>query len=146
VHAIGVFAIAGEPRLLLVNRGWVAWNHAPGTIPALPPLPSGEVQLTGLYAPFPGSGLHVGGNALASQNTWPKLTLRIDADEIAGDLHKPLLPRMLLLDPEPGVFVREWIPNVMPPVRHRAYALQWFTFACAALIVFVVVHWRKEGA
>jgi len=31
---------------------------------------------------------------------------------------------------------------VMPPVRHRAYALQWFTFALAALVVFVAVHWR----
>src|SRR6478672_3030179 len=38
VHAIAVFAAEGEARLLLVDRGWTAWNHAPGTTPALPPL------------------------------------------------------------------------------------------------------------
>lgn len=145
VNAIAVFALAGEERLLLVDRGWVAWNHAPGTTPALPALPDGDVELTGIYAPFPGSGLRVGGNALATQNVWPKLTLRIDAAEIADDLHKPLLPRMLLLDADANSgFVREWTPNVMPPLRHRAYALQWFTFALVALVVFAVVHWRRQ--
>ena len=90
-------------------------------------------------------GLRVGGNALATQSAWPKLTLRIDAAEIADDLRQPLLPRMLLLDADANSsFVREWTPNVMPPLRHRAYALQWFTFALVALVVFVAVHWRKQ--
>jgi cytochrome oxidase assembly protein ShyY1 len=144
VHAIAVFAVAGDERPLLVDLGWVAWNHAPGTTPPLPPLTSGEVELTGLYAPFPGSGLRVGGNALTAQRTWPKLTLRVDPAEIAADLGKPLLPRMLLLDAEGGAFVRDWTPNIMPPMRHRAYALQWFTFAIVAIVIFVVVHWRKR--
>jgi surfeit locus 1 family protein len=145
VHAIAVFAAAGEDRLLLVDRGWIAWNHAPGTTPMLPPLADGETTLAGIYAPLPASGLRVGGNALTAQNTWPKLTLRVDAAEIAADLGKSLLPRILLLDAKADSgFVREWTPNVMPPLRHRAYALQWFTFALVALVVFVVVHWRKQ--
>lgn len=144
VHAIAVFAVAGESRLLLVDRGWIAWNHAPGTTPALPALPGGELVLTGIYAPMPGGGLRIGGNALTGQNAWPKLTLRIDADEIAADLGTSLMPRMLLLDADAGSgFVREWTPNVMPPLRHRAYALQWFTFALAAIVIFVAVHLRK---
>jgi cytochrome oxidase assembly protein ShyY1 len=144
VHVIAVFAVADEERLLLVDRGWVAWSHAPGTTLALSPLSSGEVELSGIYAPFPGNGLRIGGNALTAQSAWPKLTLRLDAEEIAADLRKPLLPRMLLLDAEANSgFVREWTPNVMPPMRHRAYALQWFTFAAAALVIFVILHWRK---
>src|SRR5579859_3105959 len=31
VHAIGVFQPDGERAALLVDRGWIAWNHAPGT-------------------------------------------------------------------------------------------------------------------
>jgi len=143
VHQIAVFELSGEDRLLLVDRGWLAWNHAPATTPALPPLPAGEVELTGIYAPFPSSGLRVGGDALKTQSTWPKLTLRIDPAEISADLGKPLLSRLLLLDADASSgFVREWTPNVMPPVRHRGYAFQWFTFALAALVVFVAVHWR----
>lgn len=144
VHAIGVFAVDGEERLLLVDRGWIAWDHAPGTQPALPPLPNAALELTGIYAPFPGSGLRVGGNALERQSSWPKLTLTLDADAIAADLGKPLLPRLLLLDPAPDSgFVRAWTPNVIPPERHLAYAVQWFAFALAALAAFIVIHWRK---
>ena len=144
VHAIAVFAGNGEPHLLLVDRGWIAWNHAPDTTPALPPLPGGEVALTGIYAPFPGGGLRVGGNALPAQTTWPKLTLYLDPAPIAADLSRPLWPRMLLLDPAPDSgFVREWTPNVMPPARHRAYAFQWFALAVAALVIFVALHWRR---
>jgi surfeit locus 1 family protein len=32
---------------------------------------------------------------------------------------------------------------VMLPMRHRAYAFQWFTFAVVALVIFVGQHWRK---
>ncbi|HZP66799.1 MAG TPA: SURF1 family protein [Rudaea sp.] len=144
VRAIGVFAAEREDRLLLVDRGWLPWNHAPGTRPAVPPLPEGEQSLSGIYAPFPGGGLAVGGDALKTQAAWPKLTLRLDAAAVAADLGKPVLPRILLLDPTPDSgFVREWTPNVMPPARHRAYAFQWFTFAVAALAIFVAIHWRK---
>jgi len=145
VHAIGVFEAYGEHEALLVDRGWVAWNHAPGTTPAVPPLPDGATQLAGIYAPYPSSGLRVGGNALERQTSWPKLTLFLDRDAIGADLGRPVLPRILLLDPAPTTgFVREWSPNVMPPERHIAYAVQWFALAAAVLAVFVVVHWRKD--
>ena len=144
VHAIGVFAGAGQDQLLLVDRGWVAWMHAAGTLPELPPLPVGDTALTGIYAPFPGGGIRVGGNALAAQTAWPKLTLYLDQVPLAADLDKPVLPRMLLLDPAPDSgFVRAWTPNVMPPERHRAYAVQWFAFGLVALAIFIGQHWRK---
>jgi cytochrome oxidase assembly protein ShyY1 len=144
VHEIGVFAPDGATDLLLVDRGWVEWNHAPGTTPAAPELPTGEVSLTGLYAPFPGGGLRIGGNALPAQKVWPKLTLYLDAGPIAADLRRPLLPRMLLLDAAPASgFVREWKPDVMPPERHQGYAVQWFAFAVVALAIFVGRHWIK---
>jgi cytochrome oxidase assembly protein ShyY1 len=144
VHAIAVFAPQGDPRRLLVDRGWLPWSHAPGTQPAVPPLPSGEVTLSGMYAPPPGGGLRIGGDALPQQTAWPKLTLRLDLGEVANDLGQSLHPRLLLQDPDPSSgFVREWKPEVMPPERHRGYALQWFTFALAALVIFVLLHWRK---
>lgn len=142
VHAIGVFAIDGQRDLLLVDRGWAAWDHAPGTAPAVPALPAGEIALSGLYAPFPGGGLRLGGNALPGQATWPKLTLFLDAKAIGADLGHAVQPRMLLLDPEPGsAFVRSWKPQVFPPERHIGYALTWFGFAVVAIAILVVTHW-----
>nr|MDQ2972370.1 SURF1 family protein [Pseudomonadota bacterium] len=50
-------------------------------------------------------------------------------------------PRVLLLDADPATpYVRQWTPDTMPPARHRAYALQWFTFALVALVMFFVLH------
>lgn len=144
VHAIGVFAIDGQADLLLVDRGWVGWDHRPGTTPTAPALPAGGIALTGLYAPFPGGGLRLGGNALPGQAQWPKLTLYLDAGAIAADLGTAVLPRMLLLDPDPASgFVRSWKPQVFPPERHIGYAFTWFCFAAVAIAILVVTHWIK---
>ena len=144
--AIAVFEPAGGSGRLLVNRGW--FEARPGMTPApLPPLPDGETVLTGIYAPPPGGGLRVGGNALAQQTTWPKLTLFLDLDAIRADLGGAAVrPRLLLLDPDAASgLVRAWTPAVMPPAKHRGYAFQWFSFALAAIVIFVVLHWRKEN-
>lgn len=142
--AIAVFAPADGAGRLLVNRGW--FEARPGMTPApLPSLPDGETTLTGIYAPPPGGGLRVGGNALAQQSTWPKLTLFLDLDAIKADLGGAAVrPRLLLLDADPASgLVRAWTPAVMPPVKHRGYAFQWFSFAFAAIVIFIVLHWRK---
>ena len=144
VEAFAVFAVDGGAAQLLVDRGWIAWSHAPRSQPLLPALAQGEIDLSGIYAPFPGSGLRLGGNALAQQTAWPKLTLAVEHDEIAADLQRPLLPRVLLLDADPASgFERAWTPALMPPARHQAYAFQWFAFAVAALVIFVLRHWKK---
>ncbi|HEY7873421.1 MAG TPA: SURF1 family protein [Rudaea sp.] len=144
VHAIGVFAIDGQPDLLLVDRGWVAWDHMPNTTPVAPAPPPGEIALTGLYAPFPAGGLRVGGDALPGQVQWPKLTLFLDAKAIAADLGVAVQPRILLLDAEPGdAFARIWKPQVFPPERHIGYAFTWFCFVVVAIAIFIVTHWIK---
>jgi surfeit locus 1 family protein len=134
----------GPAPVLLVNRGWIAWSRQRGTQPILPSLPNGEVVLSGVYAPFPGSGIRVGGNALQTQTVSPKLTLAIDPQEIAADLKQALLPRVLLLDADASSgFMRRWTPSLMSPQRHQAYAFQWFAFVLAAVVIFVLLHFRK---
>lgn len=143
-RAIAVFAPQGSQRRLLVDLGWVAAPVGQPP-PAWPDLPLTEVELHGIYAPAPGGGLRMGGDALPRQSTWPKLTLFVDGAAIAQDLGDPIAPRLLLLDADPASgFVRQWTPAVMPPEKHRGYALQWFSFAVAAVVIFVVLHWRKN--
>ncbi len=133
----------GGPTIL-VDRGFLV-QPDPYIKPAIPALPSEVATLTGLYAPPPGFGLRLGGDTLPGQATWPKTTIRIDRDEIARDSSRTLDTRVLLLDADPGVgFERHWTPEVMVPDKHRAYALQWFSFALAALVIFVVLHRRRE--
>ena len=134
----------GGPSLL-VDRGFLIQTDLANK-PTIPPLSSEVATLTGLYAPPPGIGVRLGGNTLPGQATWPKTTIRIDRDELARDSGRTLDARVILLDADPDSgFERHWKPEVMVPDKHRAYALQWFSFAIAALIIFVVVHRRRQS-
>jgi cytochrome oxidase assembly protein ShyY1 len=136
----------GSLRTLLVNLGFLARMGPDSTsLPDLPPIPDHAVRLTGIYAPPPLPGLKLGGNPLPREKTWPKLVTWIDTRQIAADLDRPVYPHVLLLDPDPhSAYIRSWTANVMPPARHRAYALQWFTFALAAIVMFFVLHRVKR--
>lgn len=141
IEAFVPFRPDNRDEALLVNLGFLPRQGVDQSLPQLPPIPDREITLTGIYAPPPRAGLKLGGNPLPRQRTWPKLTTWIDPHDVGVDLHRPIYPRVLLLDAEPAsVYVREWAPDTMPPARHRAYALQWFTFALVALVMFFVLH------
>lgn len=135
---------ADDASVLLVALGFLA---APaGQRPAIPDLPPGPVDLSGLYAPAPTHVVRMGGNPLPQQEHWPKETTYIDLTEISVDIGRPLDQRILLLDPQPGSgFVRDWQPAVLPVERHHGYAFTWFSFALLSLVIFVLRHWRKEA-
>ncbi len=144
VMVFDVFEPSDGSGPLLANQGFLA-RDARGERPAIPAPPEGAQTLLALYAPAPSSGLRMGGNALPSQAAWPKTSIYIDVDDIAADLGRHLDTRVLLLTPTTGsAFVREWRPDVFPPERHFAYAFTWFTFAGVAIVMFVILHWRKE--
>ncbi len=146
VEVFAPFVVRDEPRLLLVDLGFLS-DDGSGQLLQTPPLPSGMVDLRGLYVPPPPVGFEMGGNALARQTQWPKKSIYIDLTQVAGDLGRPLYPRVLALDPEPAsIYVRTHTLDfsAMPPARHRAYAFQWFTFALAALVILLVVNRKKR--
>lgn len=143
VEVYAPFAVHDRSRLLLVDLGFLplARNNA---LPTLPPLKPGTITLHGLYAPAPKPGLKLGGNQLPNQHAWPKTSIFISLPDIGADLGRPMFPRVLLTDPDPAVaYVRQWVPDTMPPSRHRAYALQWFTFAAASIAIFIVLNRKR---
>jgi cytochrome oxidase assembly protein ShyY1 len=146
VEAYAPFRLRGHERLLLVDLGFLPGNgddHRPD----LPPLPAGEVELHGIYLPPPGAGFEMGGDALGRQQRWPKTTIYLDLGQLAADLERPLYPRVLALDADPAsIYVREhhFDFSSMPPARHRAYAFQWFSFAVAIVVIFLVLHRKRR--
>lgn len=139
VHVYAPFAVHDRDTLLLADLGFLPREGA--ALPHLPPLPTDDTSISGLYVPPHGIGMRMGGDALTGQHAWPKLSIYIDPREIGDDLGRPLYPRVLLLDVDAHTtYVRDWTPGFMPPARHRAYAFQWFTFALVAVIMFVVLH------
>ncbi|HEX7341875.1 MAG TPA: SURF1 family protein [Rhodanobacteraceae bacterium] len=143
VQVYAPFVVDGADRVLLVDLGFLPRTRT-DALPDLPPVKAGELDLEGLYAKPPRAGLKLGGNRLPKEQHWPKLVIYISLGQIGVDLEQRMFPRVLLLDPDPDVaYVRQWVPDTMPPARHRAYAFQWFTFAAAAIAIFVILNRRK---
>ena len=71
-------------------------------------------------------------------------------DEIAGLLHEREWTRaanVLLLDPgEPDGYLRQWQAPGFPPMRHLAYAVQWFGLALTLAVIYVVTNVRRVPA
>jgi surfeit locus 1 family protein len=146
VEVFAPFQPHGQTRLLMIDLGFLPGNGTDKS-PQLPPLPTGEQTLQGLYEPPPGTGFEMGGNALAQQTRWPKTSIYLELDQVAADLRVTLYPRVLALDADPAsIYVRVHTLDLssMPPARHRAYAFQWFTFALAAVVIFLVLHRKKR--
>jgi len=90
-------------------------------------------------------GLASGRAAPASAGPWPKVTSYPDMPQLATALGRPLAARILLLDPTaPFGYVRAWQPPGLPPLRHFSYAIQWWSFALATLILWAVLSRRPQ--
>lgn len=140
VRAYVPFQLASEQRLVLVDRGWLA---RPDRTQALPRavVPEGEIALKGVLLDPPGAGIMLGA---ARESTWPLLLTRIDIAELQSRLCQPLLEFVLEdLDTPRTESIRA---GMLPPERHRGYAVQWFGLSLTILIIYAVLAlraWRR---
>lgn len=142
-------ATGGE---LLVDLGWlpVAGDRVLPAPEVLREVAAGQpLEVRGLLAPPPSSGLAMGAPMARRENAW--LLARIDVgaiDRAIGARALPIAPRVLRLDPAlPIGHARDLdvLPNTLPPERHLGYAVQWFALALAVLATAVVLTLRKPG-
>jgi len=123
---------------IYVQRGWIPWRdrRTPPQVPA----PVGQA-LSGLLAPPPAAGLKLGADVV---DGWPRVVTQVDLAAVEPALGTRLLDSVLLPAGEEPGFVREFRPQTLSPDKHRGYAVQWFSFAVAAIVLFLVLH--REGA
>ena len=76
---------------------------------------------------------------------WPQVVLSIVIAALEALLVYALLPLVLQLDAgDAHGFVREWKPVYgIPPAKHRAYAMQWFTLALVLAMIYLGVNTRR---
>jgi surfeit locus 1 family protein len=135
-----------EPAVLLVDRGWVPFVGTRARLPDVSLCAAPPAELTGRLASLPSPGLALGRAAPAAAAPWPKVTSYPDTDQLARALGVPLAARILLLDPQqPCGYVRDWEPRGLPPLRHLAYAIQWWTFAALALVLWILLSHRAPN-
>ncbi len=138
------FALA-QGGWLLVNRGWVPVGASRRVIPAV--RVSGSLRrVRGRADHLPSPGIHLGQPAELGP-PFPVVANFPTLIQIAQLLHETSWTRaadLVLLDADqPDGYVRQWQAPGMPPIRHVAYAVQWFGLALALCAIYLVTNFRR---
>ncbi|MGY3858139.1 SURF1 family protein [Aeromonas intestinalis] len=124
--------------LLLVNLGWIAAPASRDQLPApvIPPL----LELDGLLRTRPG-GLLLGQNI--EGGPYPNRIQSVRAVSLSEETGLPLADAVFYQKHSP--FRYHYQHNVMPPEKHRAYALQWLGLAVVMLVGGLVLTRRVSS-
>jgi surfeit locus 1 family protein len=131
---------------VLVNRGWVPLGSSRAERPLIPV--AGDTRfIRGRADNMPSPGIQMGTKA-ALGPPYPVVAAFPSRGEIAqllGETSWTGATDLVLLDPgERDGYVRNWSAPGFPPIRHIAYAVQWFALALTLAVIYVVTNLRRE--
>ncbi|GLP95954.1 SURF1-like protein [Paraferrimonas sedimenticola] len=130
----------GYRQGVLLDLGFVEGDKARRTLPELPTL-SVEQHIQGrLYRPHSNRF-----NAeLAAEAGWPKRIQALQIDAIAAQSELELSPYLVQLkEIEALSLTPNYQAQVMPPQKHKGYAIQWFTMASVLAVVASIFGYRQ---
>lgn len=141
-HVITPLRVEGGPHVL-VNRGWIAAPADHYTLPAFA-TPTGEQEIVG-YLWLPPSKFFTLEKP-GSDEKWQPVWQNMDVQRYARAVPFAIQPFVVRLDPQSagGGFVRDWPRPAERMEMHVGYAYQWFGFALALVIIYLVVNFRKD--
>jgi surfeit locus 1 family protein len=137
-----------DGRTLIVNRGWIPLSESRRQLPDValptPAGPSADAYAYGRLDNLPVAGISLGHVPPPAVGAWPRLTSFPTMADLSLVLGRPLEPRQLLLDARaPLGYLRDWQPPGMSPAQHLSYAIQWWSFAALALVLYAALN--REG-
>lgn len=132
---------------LLVDRGWLPLGSTRSQLPDVP-VNSEEREITGTIDDLPRAGIELAAPAADASAPWPRVLSFPQQPALEQQLGHKLLSGVLLLDAsQPEGYERIWEAHLgFKPERHIGYAVQWFAFAVAAVILFVITGFRTKKA
>ena len=133
-------------EVVLIDRGWVPFLGNRSDLPDISLKSRGSVTVLGRLGNLPVAGLAFGRAPPPASGPWPRVTSFPTLEELSSVLGRPLAAHIILLDPRaPDGYVRDWQLPGMPAMRNFAYAFQWWCFAVAAVVIWLMVSFRRQG-
>lgn len=134
-HVLTPLRIQGSDMAVLVNRGWIPVGADRTRRPDFS-IRQTRVRISGTLDKFAGVGLKLKGSEIPTPG-WPALVQWVDAERLSQRLGYSLQPyQVLLAAGEAGGYERAWQKARLSPETNRGYALQWFSFAFVALLLY----------
>jgi surfeit locus 1 family protein len=146
-YVITPFALTGG-GWLLVNRGWVPLGASRAERPAIP-VAGDTRRVRGRADNMPSPGIQMGSKAPLAP-PYPVVAgfpSRADIARLLGESSWTAAADLMLLDPgQPDGYIRNWSAPGFPPMRHIAYAVQWFALALTLFVIYLVTNLRRADA
>ena len=146
-YVITPFELAGG-GWVLVNRGWVPLGASRADKPKIE-VSSDVREIHGRTDNLPRAGIQMG-DRTALAPPYPVVAnfpTRMEIGELLHQTRWSAAAQVILLDAaEPDGYLREWRPPGFPPMRHIAYAVQWFGLAAALAVIYVVTNLRSRDS
>lgn len=130
----------GDGTVLLVNRGFVVLDDD------IPPLPDGEVTLTGQVRR---SEQRRRGQPADDPDAQLTAIRRVDIDVLAGQFDASLQPvyvQVLSADPPQSAELQQITPPSLDGGPHLSYTVQWIVFSIAVVVGWVFAVRRSARA
>lgn len=128
--------LSSSDRHVLVNRGWVEAGKTRAVLPEVH-TPAGEVRLEGFVRERLPRALEAGPSA-------GKVRQNLDIGEFAKETGLKLEPKILEQHSAlPDGLDRDWPRPEAGFEKNQMYALQWYSLAALAVILAVVLSFRK---
>ncbi|HEY7240089.1 MAG TPA: SURF1 family protein [Burkholderiales bacterium] len=125
---------------VLVNRGWVAAGATRAVLPQVP-TPAGEVRVEGLGLARLPHALELGAEASG------KVRQNVDLPALEKETGLRFQPVVIEQhSPANDGLTREWPRPDAGIEKHESYALQWYSLAALAVVLFVALSFRRAGA
>lgn len=133
--------ILEDNTAVMVNRGWISQGQNRDVLPEIN-TPTGDVSIQGMLAPPKSKPALI----LAEADINPgKVWLYLDLKKYEANSGLTLMPLVLLMDAQSSHgFVREWPAYDAKVWMHIGYAIHWFVFALAVVIIYFAVNTKKR--
>jgi len=141
-HVLTPFFI-NKNQAVLVDRGWVALGADRRILPKIV-APKQLNRVEGIVTIPSSGGFRIG--ELVMSGGWPRVIPFVELKKIQQGVDFDLLPYVIWQAEETeDAYPRHWKPVWSKPERSDAYALQWFSFAAIALVLFINLNLEKKG-